>query len=80
MEIGEGGFFGFGVAFKQGYLSFGKGIPKSSPVYAAAAEMKEGQCVIFSGKVQTEEKSITESGAVNTPEFGIRFSSIKPCP
>jgi len=36
--------------------------------------------VIFSGKVQTEEKSITESGAVNNPEFGIRFSDIKPCP
>lgn len=79
VKVGDSGFLGFSVAFQQGTGLADKGVPKGSPVYNAVAEMKEDQCVIFSGKVDPKEKSVSESGAMSGPEYNIKFSEIKSC-
>lgn len=79
VKVGDTGLFGFAVTFQQGTGLTDKGVPKGTPVYNAVAEMKEDQCVIFSGKVDPKENSVSESGAMSGPEFNIKFSEIKSC-
>lgn len=52
-------------------------IPFGSPLYEAVAELEEGTLVIFSGQLLAE-KSLTEAGSMERPEFVTRFTSIRP--
>lgn len=57
-------------------------IEKSDPVYAALANMKAGDKIIFSGKFirshedGVKERSITIRGSMQEPEFLFKFSNI----
>jgi hypothetical protein len=66
------------VSFEDGFGLFNN-MKKGTPVYAQAAELKEDDCVLFSGQVEPKENSSTESGAMRSPEYKIKFSSLKPC-
>jgi hypothetical protein len=79
VKIGDAGFGGFKVSFETGYEMDENGIPSGSPVYAAVADLKEKDCVIFSGRVKPREKSISESGAMSGPEYSLSFTSVSPC-
>ncbi len=71
---------GIRLTFAQG-TGFGeKGIPSKSPVYKAAGDLSEGSCVLFTGKVNPKEDSISESGAMRAPEYKIKFTALKACP
>lgn len=70
----------FRVSFSEGLGFMEKGISKDSPVYAQAAELSKGSCVLFSGTVVPHEDSMGEEGAMEAPEYKIKFSSLKPCP
>ena len=52
-------------------------IPFGSPLYETVAELEEGSLVIFSGQLLAE-KSLTEAGSMERPEFATRFSAIRP--
>ena len=73
----------FRIEFEQGYTfeetMGGMGIKPGSAVYKQVAELTEGQCVRFSGKVTPHEGSSSESGAMSEPEYRIAFTSVKPC-
>jgi hypothetical protein len=58
------------------------GITSSSPVYKQLSVLKEGDLVLFSGKLMPSspsiwEYSLTERGSLEAPEFVIRFDSIQ---
>jgi hypothetical protein len=53
-------------------------INKGSDVYKAAAEMSEGQCVVFSAS-SLRASSITEEAKVCDTEYFAKFTSLKPC-
>ena len=52
-----------------------------SPIYKKLSTIKEGQHVIFSGKIVPNfngfERSITEHGSLRKPEFNVEFTSIE---
>ncbi len=66
------------ITFEQGYGLFDK-IKSSSEVYQAASSLQEGGCVLFSGKINGRERSLTEKGAITAPVYEIAFSSVKAC-
>jgi hypothetical protein len=66
------------IAFEQGYGLFDK-IKSGTEVYQGASSLREGGCVIFSGKVNSRERSLTEKGSITAPVYEIVFSSVKPC-
>ena len=66
------------ITFEQGYGLFDK-IKSGSEVYQAASSLQEGGCVLFSGKVNGRERSLTEKGAITAPVYEIVFSSVKAC-
>ena len=53
-------------------------IKKGTPVYDAAAEMKIGQCVIFSAE-KLKPSSITEQSQVCDTEYFATFTKLAPC-
>lgn len=53
-------------------------IVKGSAVYAAAADMKEGQCVIFSA-ARIRSSSMSERSKVCDTDYFANFTSLKPC-
>lgn len=53
-------------------------IRKGSPVYNAAAEMREGQCVVFSAS-GLKPSSMVEQSKVCDPEYFAVFTAIAPC-
>lgn len=56
-----------------------EGIKPTSAVYSAAGNLGEGECVIFQGKVVSEEDSYSESGAMRAPEYDFEFHQLKGC-
>ena len=70
---------GFSISFAEGFGLMDDGISSTSPVYAQAAEFSKGACVLFSGKVNPNEDSNTEEGAMAAPEYKISFTAVKPC-
>lgn len=48
-----------------------------TPVYVAAAKLKEGQDVLFSGN-RLQDFNVTERGKVCRPNFSIRLKGLKP--
>ncbi len=54
-------------------------VKKGSPVYRAAAEMHEGQCVIFSAD-KLEPSSMVEESKVCDLDYFASFTALKPCP
>ncbi|EYF05991.1 hypothetical protein [Chondromyces apiculatus] len=54
-------------------------VKKGSQVYRAAAEMREGQCVVFSAD-KLEPSSMMEMSKVCDTEYFANFTSLKPCP
>jgi len=79
VKIGDNSFFGYHIYFREGYGML-DGITPSSNIYHQASEFKEGDCIIFSGKVDPEESSLTESGAMNSPTYNIHFTDLRQCP
>ena len=70
---------GFTVTFGQGWALGSDGIAPDSPVYQAAADFAEGDCVVFSGTVRPKEGSLSERGAMTAPEYVIAFSDLQKC-
>jgi len=60
-------------------------IPQSSPVYSALSDMAVGQTVLFSGSFLRDERdyareaSMTEAGSMSSPNFILRFRSVRRC-
>lgn len=58
-------------------------IASGTPLFAAAAALRKGQRVVFDGRFVAHrddcirESSLTVSGAMNDPEFVIRFSAVR---
>jgi hypothetical protein len=80
VRLGGGGDNEVHVNFEQGYELFGDVIEPNNPVYNQAAELSEGQCVLFSGHVNSKESSVTETLAMSQPSYAIKFTELKPCP
>lgn len=60
-------------------------VPLSSPIYHQASTLKEGQHVKFSGtlipaddSLNHWERSLTEIGSLDNPEFRVAFDNIEP--
>jgi hypothetical protein len=53
-------------------------VKKGTDVYAAASDLAEGQCVIFSGN-RIKASSISERAQVCDTEYFINFTSLEPC-
>lgn len=53
--------------------------PSDSPVFAAAAGMEQGQCVVFSGKEIRNETPFEKGGDLCDYEFSVNLTSIAPC-
>ncbi len=53
-------------------------IKKGTDVYKAAAELAEGQCVVFSAS-GLRASSITEQAKVCDPEYFAKFTAVKAC-
>ena len=51
----------------------------SSSIYQATRNIKEGECVIFSGHIESKENSISEFGSMQAPEFAINFTNMSKC-
>jgi len=54
-------------------------IPRGSPVYVAASEMKEGQCVVFSAN-HVKAASLTERAQVCDPSYFADITKLATCP
>jgi hypothetical protein len=54
-------------------------VKKGSPVYKAAAELREGQCVVFSAD-KLEPSSMLEESKVCDLDYFANFTAMKPCP
>ena len=56
-------------------------IPFGSPIYNQVSTLTKGQPVVFSGRIIQNsggyERSITEEGSLETPEFNVEFTSIE---
>jgi hypothetical protein len=70
-----GGYF---IKFNDGDELFG-GIHPSSTIYNQAREFKEGECIVFSGNLDLEEKSFTEIGAMSNPMYHIHLTNLSRC-
>jgi TonB family protein len=74
------------VTICTGPVEGGIPIPKGSPLYNQAANLKEGDRVVFSGVFfpsdtdYVREMSRTEWGSMTDPEFLMRFTSIRLIP
>ena len=61
-------------------------IPNGSALYLAVVQMRVGQTVVFDGAFLPNrddcimEKSLTVTGAMTSPEFAVRFSSVRLAP
>lgn len=66
------------ILFRDGHELFG-GINPTSTTYNQARGFKEGECVIFSGNLNLEEKSHTEFGAMLQPEYYIHLTNLSKC-
>ncbi len=53
-------------------------VKKGSRVYRAAAEMHEGQCVIFSAD-KLEPSSMVEESKICDTDYFASFTALKPC-
>jgi len=67
--------------------TFGIGIPKNDPVYNQIAELRDGDSVRFNGTLVRNpmtlkdpkpifERSITEAGSLEEPEYEVKLTSI----
>lgn len=56
-----------------------RSIPRSSDVYLAAAKVKSGQCVIFSGEKIASAGSY-ELGKLCDTRYFMKFTALAPCP
>lgn len=66
------------VTFKH---DLGAGDAALSPGHAATlAHLGEDDCIIFSGTPDPGEKSLTQSGAMGSPEYAIHLTSVAKCP
>lgn len=57
-------------------INTGSLIASGSPLYEALSEMSEGEAVAFSGQIKGE-KSVTEAGAMNAPDFLVKFKEVR---
>ncbi len=84
-------FGGFKISYEYS-LMFSKEISESNPVYQKLSELKKGDKVCFSFEFTNnnidsgererscfDERSITESGAIEEPEFSVDLIDIKKC-
>ena len=61
--------------FKNGIF---EGIPQDSPVYQSAANLAEGDCVVFSATI-TGAASVVEQSKVCDLDYNVEWSAIAPC-
>lgn len=54
-------------------------IKKGTPVYNAAAELRQGACVVFSAR-NLKASSMAERSRVCDAEYFVDFTSVGPCP
>jgi hypothetical protein len=68
------------ITIRAGSLQFtANNIAKGSPVYQAATDMTEGQCVIFSAET-LEAASLVEQSKVCDLDYFAHFTELKACP
>jgi RNA polymerase subunit RPABC4/transcription elongation factor Spt4 len=66
------------IYFYDGYGIFNDIVP-SSNIYKQASELKEDDCIVFSGEVNPSEGSRSERFAMSAPEYNIHLTNLTKC-